>query len=71
MRIVITRLGKTEIKEVDYEVIPNNNNNTQKNNKLRTISVNKIQKKISIYDSEKTFKQRNDNSFHQKVEYTL
>jgi len=68
MRIVITRLGKNEIKEVDYEDIPNSNILT-KNNKLRTISYNKIPKQISIYNSNKILKPRN-NSLQQKIEYT-
>ena len=69
MRIVITKLGKNEIKEVDYEEIPYNNILTQKNNS-RTISYNKIPKQLSIYDSNKKLKIRNNNSLNRKIEYT-
>ena len=71
MRIVITRLGKNEIKEVDYEDFPGNNILTQKTkNNTRTISYNKIPKQLSIYNSNKAHKERNNNSLQQKIEYT-
>ena len=70
MRIVITRLGKNEIKEVDYEDFPGNNILTQKTkNNTRTISYNKIPKQLSLYNSNKILKPRN-NSLQQKIEYT-
>ena len=71
MRIVITKLGKNEIKEVDYDIYPTNNTLSQRNkNSTRTISYNKLPKKISILDNNKTYKERNNNSINQKIEYT-
>ena len=73
MRIVITRLGNNEIKEIDYEDFPGNNILTQKTkNNTRTISYNKIPKKISLYNNNNnnTYKERNNNSLQQKIEYT-
>ena len=69
MRIVITRLGKNEIKEVEYEDIPDYLNHKTKK-KIRTISYNKIPKQISISDNNKTQKRRNNNSLQQKIEVT-
>ena len=71
MRIVITRLGKNEIKEVDYDNYPINKVLSQRNkNNTRTISYNKIPKQISISESNNTLKERNNNSLQQKIEYT-
>lgn len=71
MRIVITKLGKNEIKEVDYEDFPGINNLTQKTkNNTRTISYNKIPKQLSLYNNNNTYKERNNNSLNQKIEYT-
>ena len=72
MRIVITRLGKNEIKEVDYEDIPNYNIiNGKNNNNRRTISYERILKQKSIYNSNKTYKERKNNSLYQRIDYTL
>ena len=69
MRIVITKLGKNEIKEVDYEEIPYNNFTQKNKNNKRTISYNKIPKNISIDDSGEIFKKRINNSIHHKIEH--
>ena len=68
MRIVITKLGKNEIKEVDYEEIPKYNHMNQKNN-IRAASYNKNQSHMSIYDNNIISKQRNNKSIQQKIEY--
>lgn len=68
MRIVITKLGKNEIKEVDYEEIPKYNLMNQKNN-IRTASYNKNQSHMPIYDNNIISKQRNNKSIQQKIEY--
>ncbi len=71
MRIVITRLGKNEIKEVDYEDISYYNLLNQINkNKTRTISYNKTPKHIPIYNKDKNIKVRNNNSLQQRIQYT-
>ena len=71
MRIVITKLGKNEIKEVDYYIEPTSHILSQRNkNNARTISYNKIPKRLSILDNNKTIKERNNNIIHQKIEYT-
>ena len=71
MRIVITRLGKNEIKEVDYYIEPTNYFLSQRNkDNARTISYNKIPKKLSLLNRNKTNKERNNNSIDQKIEYT-
>ena len=70
MRIVITRLGKNEIKEVDYEEIPYNSFTQKNKNNTRTISYNKIPKQTTINYSNNIIKKRNSNSINQKIDYT-
>ena len=70
MRIVITKLGKNEIKEVDYEEIPYNSFTQKNKNNARAISYNKIPKQISSNDRNKIFRKRNNNSIEHKIEYT-
>ena len=70
MRIVITRLGKNEIKDVDYDDMPKINYLKQKKN-ARTISYNKIPNNNinPIYDNNNIYKQRNNKSIDQKIKY--
>ena len=71
MRIVITRLGKNEIKDVDYDDVPKINYLKQKKN-ARTISYNKIPNNNNnpIYDNNNNiYKQRNNKSIDQKIIY--
>jgi hypothetical protein len=71
MRIVITRLGKNEIKDVDYGDMPKLNYLNQKKN-ARTISYNKIpnNNNIPIYgNNNKIYKQRINKSIEQNIVY--
>ena len=71
MRIVITRLGKNEIKDVDYGDMPKINYLNQKKN-ARTISYNKIPNynNIPIYgNNNKINKQRINKSIEQNIVY--
>ena len=71
MRIVITRLGKNEIKDVDYGDMPKINYLKKKKN-ARTISYNKIPNynNIPIYgNNNKINKQRINKSIEQNIVY--
>ena len=70
MRIVITKKGKKEFKEEDYEDINTNSlfNQNNRQNK-RTISYNKNQRPLSIYRNQYKNRQRVGNSIEQKIDY--
>lgn len=68
MRIVITKYGKKEIKDDDYDdFTPNNmySNNNKSNH--RTISYNKLPPSISIHSNNNSYKPRIANSIQNRI----
>jgi hypothetical protein len=70
MRIVITKYGKKEIKEDDYDDFASNNiySNNRKSNH-RTISYNKISQSISNQINKNPYKPRIANSIQNRIGY--